>query len=203
MNGQLIIDNWTDHPPTENTAGMTLTAGQRYDVRMEYYNAFGGAVARLSWTVPGGAKQVIPADRLFPAGSTAPTPTAVSYEAESPANTWAGGAFAAPRSTASGGAIVGFPAGGGGSLTYNGINVPAAGRHRITVFYISGENRTGFLAVNGAGGAAINFTNSASWATVGSLSLTVDLQAGANTLRFFNDPAPLSDLDRITVEAAP
>jgi hypothetical protein len=66
INGQLVIDNWTDHPPTENAATVSLVAGQKYAVRMDYYENGGGAVARLLWSSPSMARQVIPQSRLFP-----------------------------------------------------------------------------------------------------------------------------------------
>jgi hypothetical protein len=54
INGQLVIDNWTDHSPTtNNSAGITLAAGQVAEVRLEYYERGGGAVMRLNWRVPG------------------------------------------------------------------------------------------------------------------------------------------------------
>lgn len=65
MNGQLIIDNWTDHAPTENTGQITLQAGVRYDIRMEFYERGGGATAKLLWSSPSQVKEVIPQSRLF------------------------------------------------------------------------------------------------------------------------------------------
>lgn len=39
INGSSVIDNWTDHVATYDTsAAMTLTAGERYPVKLEYYN---------------------------------------------------------------------------------------------------------------------------------------------------------------------
>jgi hypothetical protein len=52
VNDALVINNWTDHGPTENTANVALVAGQSYSIRMEYYEAGGGAVARLHWSSP-------------------------------------------------------------------------------------------------------------------------------------------------------
>jgi glucose/arabinose dehydrogenase len=67
VNGQQIINNWTDHGSTENSGTIALTAGLRYDIRMEFYENGGDAVARLSWSsgtsVP---KAVVPSSRLFP-----------------------------------------------------------------------------------------------------------------------------------------
>ena len=75
VNGQAVINNWTDHSPTENSGTIALTAGQRYDIRMEMYENGGGAVAQLRWSAPGVAKEVVPTTHLHPyvllvAGST-------------------------------------------------------------------------------------------------------------------------------------
>jgi hypothetical protein len=67
VNGQLVINNWTDHPPTENSGQIALTAGQKYDIKMEYYENGGGAVAKLWWSSPSLAKQIVPQTRLYPA----------------------------------------------------------------------------------------------------------------------------------------
>lgn len=47
-----MINNWTDHGPTINTGTFTLTAGVSYTVRLEYYEAGGGAVIELDWAKP-------------------------------------------------------------------------------------------------------------------------------------------------------
>jgi len=66
VNGQLVINNWTDHNTTTNTsAGISLTAGVRYTITLEYYERTGSAVARLQWSYPNQATQAIPASRLF------------------------------------------------------------------------------------------------------------------------------------------
>jgi hypothetical protein len=66
VNGQLVINNWTDHAPTTNTsAAIALTAGVRYTITLEFYERGGGATARLQWSYPGQVTQVIPQSRLF------------------------------------------------------------------------------------------------------------------------------------------
>jgi hypothetical protein len=66
VNGQLVINNWTDHAPTTNTsAAIALTAGTRYAMTVEYYERGGGATARLQWSYPGQATQIVPQARLF------------------------------------------------------------------------------------------------------------------------------------------
>jgi len=64
VNNQLLINNWTVHPLTENSGAIPLTAGQSYDLTMEYFNIPPASTAVLSWTPPGGVKQVIPAASL-------------------------------------------------------------------------------------------------------------------------------------------
>jgi hypothetical protein len=66
VNGQQVINNWTIHGATTNTsAGITLTAGVRYTIRLDYFEATGLATARLRWSYPGQTTQAIPATRLF------------------------------------------------------------------------------------------------------------------------------------------
>jgi hypothetical protein len=66
VDGQLIINNWTIHPPTENSGQIALTAGQQYDIRMEYFENGGGAVAKLKWSSPSQPKGIVPQGRLYP-----------------------------------------------------------------------------------------------------------------------------------------
>ena len=66
VNNQQIVNNWTDHAPAENSGTITLTAGQRYDIRMEFYENGGGATARLLWSNASIPKSVIPSTRLYP-----------------------------------------------------------------------------------------------------------------------------------------
>jgi hypothetical protein len=59
VNGQLIIDDWTGHAPTENSGTITLTAGQNYEVKLEYYDSTFTAVIKLSWSSASQPKQVV------------------------------------------------------------------------------------------------------------------------------------------------
>jgi RHS repeat-associated protein len=60
VNGTQIINNWTDHGPTENSGTIALTAGTPYDIKLEYYQDLGGAEIHLSWSSPSVAKQIVP-----------------------------------------------------------------------------------------------------------------------------------------------
>ncbi|MFD2934791.1 PA14 domain-containing protein, partial [Spirosoma flavum] len=81
VNGTLVVDNWTDHGPTTNDGTpLTLTAGQRYNIRMEYYENGYGAVARLLWSYPGQSQQIIPKTRLYPSSTSSQRIGAISKE---------------------------------------------------------------------------------------------------------------------------
>lgn len=73
IDGVPVIDNWTDHAATENSsAPITLVAGTRYDIQMEFYERGGLAVAELRWSGPGVPKQLIPQSQLY--SNTVPPP---------------------------------------------------------------------------------------------------------------------------------
>jgi hypothetical protein len=66
VNGTLVINNWTNHAATENSGSISLTAGEKYDIKLEFYENTGAAVIKLFWTPPGQGKQIIPQQRLYP-----------------------------------------------------------------------------------------------------------------------------------------
>lgn len=75
VNGSLVIDNWTYHGPVLDTsAAVKLTRGQRYDIRLEFFEGGGSALVRLMWTPPRKTERLIPQAYLFPPNYV-PTPT--------------------------------------------------------------------------------------------------------------------------------
>ena len=80
VNGQLVIDSWASHPPLEASGTISLTAGQKYDIKLEYHEDGGDATLQLSWSSASQPKQIIPQCQLYPAAAAAPTsvPTQVS-----------------------------------------------------------------------------------------------------------------------------
>jgi len=64
LDGKLVIENWTDHAPTENHATVELAAGRTVELKLEYYQGGGGSKAQLKWTRPDGTTEAIPGDRL-------------------------------------------------------------------------------------------------------------------------------------------
>lgn len=68
VNGQLLVDQWNDHGPTEHSGTIAMTAGTRYNIELEFYQAMGGARIALMWSSPSTVKQLVPTTQLYPAG---------------------------------------------------------------------------------------------------------------------------------------
>lgn len=66
VNGQLLIDNFEDHTLTEDSASITLEAGQKYDIKVEYAENTGEAAIKLLWSSESQPKEVIPQNVLYP-----------------------------------------------------------------------------------------------------------------------------------------
>jgi len=159
-------------------------------------------------TVPGGASPTpTPTNTPTPTPTNTPTPTPTPYEAESSSNTLTGRAAVASCSNCSGGQKVGYVGNGDGqgegTLQFNGINVASSGSYQITIYYLNGDsgNRTAQMSVNGGAATNVSFPSTGSWPNpnVGSVNVTVNLNAGNNTIRFSNPSAWAPDFDRITV----
>nr|WP_046502143.1 glycoside hydrolase family 2 [Streptomyces odonnellii] len=61
IDGRLAIDHWVDDWDREQTAQpIELTAGQAYDIKVEYFEHYGGSNLHLRWTEPGGTKRPVP-----------------------------------------------------------------------------------------------------------------------------------------------
>lgn len=67
INGNLVIDNWTQHSTTDNqSAAISLIKNTRYAITMEYYDNSGTGVAKLYWKRPGQTSfGIVPLTRLY------------------------------------------------------------------------------------------------------------------------------------------
>lgn len=66
VNNELIIDDWEFHGPQEQAGNITLQAGQKYDIWMEYFNGGGAGTARLLWVSGTQPEEVIPDSQTTP-----------------------------------------------------------------------------------------------------------------------------------------
>jgi hypothetical protein len=65
VNGAPVVDAWIPRAPTESPGSIDLVAGQKYDIKVEYFELTGGATAQLSWSSPSQAKEIVPATQLY------------------------------------------------------------------------------------------------------------------------------------------
>src|SRR5262249_38190765 len=49
VNDTLIVDNWVAQSASNRVGSISLKAGVRYNIKMEYFNGGGGGLAQLSW----------------------------------------------------------------------------------------------------------------------------------------------------------
>jgi G8 domain/PA14 domain len=90
VDGRLLVNGWTAGTTKERAASISLEAGKRYPIRMDYFEGRGRATARLLWSGPGVAKQVIPPSRLFLPGTPPPPPPPIEAQRWSDPTTWGG-----------------------------------------------------------------------------------------------------------------
>ncbi|OKH41671.1 hypothetical protein FACHB389_04025 [Nostoc calcicola FACHB-389] len=65
VNNQLLVDKFVNQSATENTGSIALVAGQKYDIKLEYYDNAYSAVSQLSWSSASQAKEIIPQSQLY------------------------------------------------------------------------------------------------------------------------------------------
>ncbi|SHL39577.1 Por secretion system C-terminal sorting domain-containing protein [Hymenobacter psychrotolerans DSM 18569] len=94
VNGKQILDNWNGQgsTTTSTSAEVSLAAGERATIKVEYYDQDGDANVRLQWVRPGQGAQTVPSVYLYPlegpgmpVAEKATIITAVAPEPEKPA----------------------------------------------------------------------------------------------------------------------
>ncbi|MBS1808917.1 MAG: DUF1800 family protein [Acidobacteria bacterium] len=68
---QLVINNWSERSKREqNSTPISMVAGRKYDLRLEYFEAAGNAAAQLRWRYAGQPAQIVPRQYFYPASQT-------------------------------------------------------------------------------------------------------------------------------------
>ncbi len=85
INGRQVINNWSNPARGEQRGTFFMQAGQRYNIRLEYYERSGPASINFAWANSTQPRQVVPQVRMFPLGPadrSAPTAqlTAPAFE---------------------------------------------------------------------------------------------------------------------------
>jgi hypothetical protein len=122
-----------------------------------------------------------------------------TVEAEASGNTIAGSTRTSSCSACSGGTKVGFIGNGAGNyVTINGLTPSAAGNRTLTISYLLSGTRSFFVSVNGGADQQVTLTGT-SFSTVSTTTITVNVKAGSNTVKFHNDSAYAPDLDKVSI----
>jgi hypothetical protein len=67
VNGNLIINNWTDHGEILDTsATVQMVAGQKYTITVQHYQDQGESLLQLYWSSPGLPMEIVPKSQLYP-----------------------------------------------------------------------------------------------------------------------------------------
>jgi hypothetical protein len=214
VDGQLVVDAWVDRGPTE-TAGtpVELTAG-KHEIRVQYYENGGGAMARLRYESTDAAvtKQVVPITKLTPADATnvhplrAPINLATATVVGEGINvTWVDNSaaetgFQLQRSTDGTNftTIATLPANQSGYIDTKDINPAATYYYRVVAVGTGGATQTS-EATSGttpqeAVSGAVNFANFGSEATQNAWAITAQGPAGGG---IFVDSDGNGTLDRL------
>ncbi|WP_171687163.1 NPCBM/NEW2 domain-containing protein [Paenibacillus planticolens] len=84
---------------------------------------------------------------------------------------------------------------------FSNINAPVAGLYNLRIDYLTGAPRSFFISVNNGAGLEVPL-NGPDFNTVLSAMISIELQAGSNTIKFYNNTAYGPDLDRIGIGEA-
>ena len=87
-------------------------------------------------------------------------------------------------------------------LIWRDVYSENGGEYKLSIAFISGENRNITVSVNGKTVQTIS-ANSGGWQTVGKKSLTIQLEKGNNTIRLSNPSTWMPDIDYIEVSPTP
>jgi hypothetical protein len=65
VNGRSLIDCWTTSPVSEYSASINMVAGQKVNIKVEYFQRTGTSHISLAWSSKSTPKQIVPNSALF------------------------------------------------------------------------------------------------------------------------------------------
>ena len=66
IGGVAVVDAFFFQAPTEHSGTIDLVAGQRYPIKIRYFEGGGLTEAHVSWQPPGDVKALLPTERMYP-----------------------------------------------------------------------------------------------------------------------------------------
>ena len=189
--------------PWSRAASRTPTAGPSPTPAPHTTPAAKASTRGVVATTDVAASSSAPGVSSSPSGSAAPsgsagTESVLEIEAEAAGNDRPAPLAVRDVDAASGGrAVTGI--GDGRRLAFVGIIVAAAGDYRVTIAYLSGEPRWCYIGTGGSS-SEVAFPGSGGDDAVATVTVTLTLEAGRNTVEAGNTPGRwCPDLDRIRV----
>jgi alpha-galactosidase len=203
QNGDVILGLFNYSGSASQTVTVSLAAagirGSATATNLWTGAAAGTLSGTYSVTLGPGAVQLL---KLVPVSGTA---GATTYLAASSSNTLGGGAAVAGCNSCLGGEKVGY-VGDGGTLTFNDVDVATAGNYAVQTDYLDGTSgitgRSATITVNGGAAQTVTFLPTGSFQDPGSVTVSLPLAAGENTIEFANSSAYAPDFEAITVPSA-
>lgn len=115
-------------------------------------------------------------------------------------NSWKETAVYESNSAASGGMVAGWLGKkASNDLQWKHVYSDEGGEYKLTIKFVSGENRNMTVNLNGQDVKTFTSCNSGSWGAVGTKTLTVNLEPGDNVIRIYNKSAWMPSIDCMTV----
>lgn len=104
------------------------------------------------------------------------------------------------KSYCSGGVAVGWlgKSDGNNDLQWRNVFSPEGGEYTLRVFFVTGEDRTMKLTVNGGIPQTYN-GNSGGWEKVATVEFDVVLDKGENVIRLYNETGWMADIDKMEI----
>ncbi|WP_282942190.1 CBM35 domain-containing protein [Paenibacillus sp. RC67] len=119
-----------------------------------------------------------------------------TYEAEN--GTMSGTAKSVSCSACSGGSKVGYIGSNSENYVTMNVNALSSASYNMEIYFLVSGTRDFYISVNGATGTQQTLSGS-SWSTPEKATMTVQLNAGNNTIKFYNDTVSAPDLDSIVI----
>jgi glucose/arabinose dehydrogenase len=191
VNGQLLVDDWNMQNATEKTGTISLVAGQKYSIRMEYFDRTGEADANLMWSSTSTPVQPIPKTQLYPHQS-------VTYQAESA--TLHGAKVVKDNAGYTGSGYADYQNASGDYVEWS-INQDIATTQELDIRYANlGASRPLQLMVDGVVvTASLAFPSTGAWNKWGTVSVFLNLTVGTHKIRLTAIGSSGPNIDSLTV----
>jgi hypothetical protein len=79
IDGVKLIDRWMFHG-VEQSATITLAAGQQYDIRIDYHDVAHDGFVKVWWASPSTPRELLPTSQLFPATQAPSSPPGINTQ---------------------------------------------------------------------------------------------------------------------------